>query len=291
MPPEEQLAIIAELRFGPLSEAETRVLSAAETGDTASCDVGLSGPRTENEHPSRCRTVRAELLRWLTRNRAAREQVDSQGIRIAGALITGEFDLTAVQALFPLSFEKCTFDSQITLRDAETRNLEFSGSELVGIEGDRLICRGGIWLDKGCTAHQEIRFLAARIDGDLSCNGGRLSGLGLDGCEINGTIYLADGFISHGTVELRRARIHGDFGCRAGHFEGPKADTVDAAQGGVAIDAAGITVGGDAFFDQGFLARGAVLLQRAKVAGGLHCNGGNVPTTPATSLCPPSLRQ
>jgi hypothetical protein len=212
MPPKGKLAVIAGASFGPLSEAETRVLSAAETGDKARCGAELCGSRT----------VRAEMLRWISRDRTARERVDPRGIRITGALITGELDLTAMQVPFPLAFEKCTFDSKITLLDAETRNLEFTGSELVSIVGDRLICRGGIWLNEGCKAQQEIRFLAARIDGDLSCSGGRLSGLSLDGCEINGSVYLDSGFISHGTVELRDARVRGILGCRNGHFEGPE---------------------------------------------------------------------
>jgi hypothetical protein len=56
----------------------------------------------------------------------------------------------------------------------------------------------------------------------------------------------------------------------------PKANTSDEVPRGDAIDAAGITVGGGAHFDEGFLARGAVLLQRAKIGGGLHCDGGTL---------------
>jgi hypothetical protein len=274
MPLEEKLAIVVGAKFEPLSEAETRVLGAAETGDKAECGTGLSAPGIRDEQGSCPRSVRAAILRWLIRDRTARERVDPQGIRIVDALVTGELDLTAMQVPFPLSFERCTFDSKITLRDAEVRNLEFSGSELLDIAGDRLVCRGGISLDEGCKAHNEVGFIAARIDGDLACRDSRFSGLSLDACEINGSVYFDHGFVSNGTVELRGAVVRGDLACRGGHFEGPKADNADDVPRSDAIDAGGITVGGNAYFDEGFLACGAVFLSRAKIDGGLHCDGG-----------------
>ena len=90
----EELKKLAEERFAPLSEAESKMLRAAIAGDFAWC-----GPSQKNDDPHNDpsspeewgpeRELRAEVLRWLCVDKAAEVNVDWRGVAAYGAKVSG----------------------------------------------------------------------------------------------------------------------------------------------------------------------------------------------------------
>jgi len=68
-----------------------------------------------------------------------------------------------------------------------------------------------------------VRFLGARIGGNLDCTGGVLknpadNALSADGAYVGRGVFLRDGFSAEGTVRLPSARIGGNLSCRGGRL-------------------------------------------------------------------------
>lgn len=95
---------------------------------------------------------------------------------------------------------------------------------------DRARIAGDVRLDEGFEAHGEVRFVAARIGGDLVASGARLNApvdaggvrrdaLLLDRAEIGGHLRLDRGFTAAGRVSLRRTQVGGDLDCSGAGFD------------------------------------------------------------------------
>ena len=88
---DSDLPALAELRFGPLSDAERKLLHAALTGEEAPAD--LNAPENDPANAQswgQDRAIRAALIQWLCFERKAREQVRPFGIRAIRARNRGE---------------------------------------------------------------------------------------------------------------------------------------------------------------------------------------------------------
>jgi hypothetical protein len=120
---------------------------------------------------------------------------------------------------------------------------------------DGLRVGGDVLLGKGFEAAGEVRFVGARIEGDLrataaqlhgsvDADGARQTALNLDRAEVAGDVLLDRGFSAAGTVRLKRVRIGGDL------------DATDAA----------FDVVGDASWSEG----AALLLDGARIRGALR---------------------
>src|SRR5689334_21714834 len=139
----DDLKKLADDRYVPLSEAESKMLRAAIAGDVAWC-----GPSQKNDDPHNDpssteewgpeREVRAGLLRWLCIVKAAEGYVDPQGIRLHGAVISSALNLSGVVLRFPLVLNRCRFTDDIKLVSAELAFLNLSGSFTKAIWADRL---------------------------------------------------------------------------------------------------------------------------------------------------------
>jgi hypothetical protein len=110
---EVTLQTLADKRFGPLSEAECKLLEAAPRGQEASCGLdGVESDAAENDpvHApewQQNRTIRAVLIQWLCIEREAVEKVHRIGISVAAARIDGLLDLSFLNVPFPLTFVAC----------------------------------------------------------------------------------------------------------------------------------------------------------------------------------------
>jgi hypothetical protein len=107
-----------------------------------------------------------------------------------------------------------------------------------------------------------VRFVGAKIHGDLDCAGGHFlnlpkkafpnSGVALNGCRvtISGSIFLTEGFRAEGKVWLNDAQVESSLECEGGTFTNPsqKEDNI----GGVALE-----------MDRAVI-KGAVLLRTAE---------------------------
>ncbi|MDW8313021.1 MAG: hypothetical protein RMK02_09840 [Burkholderiales bacterium] len=114
---------------------------------------------------------------------------------------------------------------EILLQHASVQGVIYlRGSELrAGLNGDRMRCTGGLLLRDGFLSRGEVRFLGAKIGGELDCSGatfevGKGAALSADGAEINGGVFLRDGFKARGEVRFVGARISGQLDCSRATF-------------------------------------------------------------------------
>lgn len=250
--------------FQPLHPAEKKLLQACRTGAMAV----IADERPEEQTADNL--VRAGFLRFLALGGDERAPVHERGVRLRGAWITGELDVTGATVPRNLGCWECHFELTPAFRGASVAgSLLLSGSRVPGFEGDGMTCSGSLFLRDKFSSVGEIRLLGARIGGNLDCSGAAFDGkdgdvLLMDGAEIKGDVFLRKGFSATGTVRLPGARIGGDLDCTDAAFDGKDGDTLLA-------DSAEIK--GSVFLRRGFSATGEVRLLGARIGGDLECTG------------------
>ena len=115
-----------------------------------------------------------------------------------------------------------------------------------------------------CRLLEGAEFVDAQLP-VLSLEGSWVRWIIADRSVIKGSVYLRDGFHSEGEVRLPGARVGDRLECEQGTF---------INHSGIALDAAGINVGGGACLRDRFRAEGEVRLQGAQIGGDLDCEGG-----------------
>ena len=287
----DELKKLAEERFAPLSLAETKMLRAAIAGDTAWC-----GPSQKNEdahnNPSSHeewaagREIRAELLRWFCLNKAVENHIDPRGIRLHGAKISGELDLSGAVVRFPLVLNRCRFIADARLVSADLAFLDLSGCATKAIRADRLTVRGNLFLGNDYRAEGEITLRGAQIDGSFICDGnfrnppqkdiqGTGTALNAMDIRVNGEAILAGHFRAEGKVWLDGAEIGSNLDCSGGIFKNPSQE--DIRESGLALIAQNIRVKANVFLckqHKPFEAEGEVSFQGAQIGSSFDCNGG-----------------
>ena len=202
---------------------------------------------------------------------AAAPQLD--GARIAGSLSLPDCALPGLRAQAcridgDLALNSgCSIDGEVLLARAtlgrelncERMHLRSNGHAALTLRrrlvADGAQIGGDVLLTGGFEAVGEVRFVAARIAGDLCASNARLTAdldeagtrgvaLNLDRIRVGGSVLLDAGFSAAGQVRLQRARIEGD---------------LDGS--GAAFDAAGDASWGDD--------SAALLLDRARIGGTL----------------------
>lgn len=241
-----QLESMARSEFGELSSAEVKVLTAAALWAVASCgpSTNLTDPSNNPEHSLTWgaeREVRAEMIRWLCVNSEAKALVDPAGVRLVGARVSGELDLSYAEVKFPLSMNHCRFTSRAHLEGSQLPFLDLDGSWTVGIGADSAIFKQGLYLRKGFKSDGEISLTGAQTRGDLDCS--------------------ESAFISQSgkAISASRAVVGGDVRLDGGEAKGT-------------INLIGANVGGDVVFDGGRFTKSggdAIVLQRAAIKGGI----------------------
>jgi hypothetical protein len=114
--------------------------------------------------------VRPEVLRCLALGADAAAPVHEKGIQILGAFIPGDLDLEDAELCRPLWLQQSYFDGSVILRNARMSTLSIGGSRIAGLEGDRTIIVGGVYLRNGFKADGEVRLIGASVDGNLDCS-------------------------------------------------------------------------------------------------------------------------
>ncbi len=188
-----------------LSEGEQRLVTAVEGGTV----LDLSEAADQE--------IRAEVLRDLLRGRHAADP-DPRGIRLTGATITGQLDLTGLRTEVPLALVACAIAEPVVLAHARLGPVRLDGCVTARIEADRLRTDGDLALD-GLRCTGGISLAYAEIGGLLSLQRARLDGgvkaaVKADGISVAGNVVLATGFHArsagrNGTVRLPAAQIGG----------------------------------------------------------------------------------
>ncbi|WP_348955520.1 hypothetical protein [Amycolatopsis melonis] len=143
----------------------------------------------EPAHQMPARVIRRALLA------ATAGQADPRGLRIRGARITGQLDLTHAYPAIGLGLINCAFDQGIELQDAHLPWLSLTGSHVPQLIADRMQTDGVLKLDTGfhvVGSHSRgaVCLVAAHIRGQLDMSGAHLvnqSGLALGDPHTYGT--------------------------------------------------------------------------------------------------------
>ncbi|MGH3243340.1 MAG: hypothetical protein ACRDNL_23375 [Spirillospora sp.] len=242
-----------------LTPVERRVWRAFPTGTPVDVRDGTDDDPENGGGWGRARTVRAEVLRKLL----LRPPVDDDvaALRVTGARITGVLNLQHATVAHPVRLMACRFDETPVLYGARVRQMNLSESYLPGLFAATLKVDG------------VLRITGCRIPGRVHLGGARLSGaffldrarLGTDG-ETEGTLHLNHSVIEddvwgvglnvRGGVRLAGASVSGVV-----NLEG----AVVSDPGGLALDAANLTVGSD------------VNATRGRFAGEVNVRGATIP--------------
>ena len=162
----------------------------------------------------------------------------------SGCSVPGEVRLSHATILRDLNCERGQFGAGSDAAPSSAAPLVADGAHI----------GGNVLIAAGFAAIGEVRFVGARIGGDLRADQARLTArpdnhgargdaLNLDRISVAGNVHLDAGFAASGRVRLQRAHIEGDLDCS-----------------GAAFDAAG---------DLGWDENPALLLERARVGGTL----------------------
>jgi hypothetical protein len=97
------------------------------------------------------------------------------------------------------------------LQSARLQGLFLNGSVLPGLQADRLVTRGGVYL-RGAEVTGEVRLPGAQIDGDLDCDGAKITNAGggalnADGAKVTGVFFLRKGAKIDGVLDLTAAEL------------------------------------------------------------------------------------
>jgi hypothetical protein len=229
---------------------EDRVVDALTAGLEADFDTWLEMPDgrvpalESDEEWDDARTLRGKFIVELCQSVENGTRSFPRGIRIRGARIKGEIDLSTASVEALLLLERCrivgdgapahVLDPIINLRDATTRLVNLAGSRVCGhISADRLRSSAGVYLrrledtekqpprEHAFVCEGSIRLSAAVIEGDLDCNGAViLNGLPkkkalkvddeyalrCDRMKVAGSVFMK-GFAANGPVRLLDAKI------------------------------------------------------------------------------------
>jgi hypothetical protein len=246
-------------RYGTISEAEKDVL-------LRSASTQYLGYSTSEKRPE----VHATFLRWLATDKDAAIYIDPFGIRAAHASISDSLDLDSCKIPFPLRFDDCAFQREISLSHAQLPSLHLNKCETeAGIDGDGLTTTGDVFL-RHVFSSGVIRFLGAQICGQLNCEGATLRATGnaliASSATITGGVYLTEGFSSTGVIHLINAEIGNQFVCTRA--------TLTATDSALIADESRIK--GSVFLKDGFNSAGTISLHGVRIGGELDCDGATL---------------
>ncbi len=247
------------------TEPERQLIEACKAGE-----ICVLGDGTRPEGPDPARTLRAEVLRYLILGGCQECRGHEQGVRLAGAWVSGELDLSFARASGQTSLVQCRFKQPVRALQTRFEVLNLSGSALPDLNAQGAEVTGDVFLRNGFAAEGAVSLLGAQIGGQLGCGGGRFKNakgfaLNAEGVAVKDSVFLHSGFAAEGEVSLSGAQIGGQLGCGGGRFTNAR---------GRALNAQGVEVKGDVFLHNGFAAEGAVSLSGTQIGGQLDCAGG-----------------
>ncbi|HAJ46783.1 MAG TPA: hypothetical protein DCL54_09420 [Alphaproteobacteria bacterium] len=264
------------METGELTQAELRLVRAAEAGDVW---------RPDGDAELRADIIQALTVGELLPGFKQPVLVQSKGIRIDDAKITGHLDLESAIVTIPLWFFDCTFAEAINVRHAQLSLLCLRGCNLPGFHGHRLRIDGPLLMSRSdknpFRAPDRIDLTSAEVAAEVSFTGAEIGGIGAVALDCNGAQFGASFSLralrAVGLVDLTRLRVDGNL-----HAQGA---VLKAAPGqAVALTARGVRISGDASFREGFEAHGQIDVSRSDIAGSLLFDGARLEAPGGTAL-------
>ncbi|GAA5082129.1 hypothetical protein HNP84_009704 [Thermocatellispora tengchongensis] len=246
------------VRVEELSVAERRVWEAFERGEEADFTTGDG----EQDAPARGdrwgaeRTIRAGVVAELLLREEARPVA---GLRVKGARIAGELNLSHSGVHHSARFLSCFFDRAPNLYWTRALQVSFTGSRLPGLSGANAQVGGHLRLD-GCVFTGTVELRGAQIAGSLTLDRARVdvAGLAVDCDRMQADRGVgAIGLRARGQVRLSNVTVHGT----------------------LILDHARLAVGGserEALNLDGLVAEGNVFCRHMAVTGMITCRNARV---------------
>ncbi|MGA2069959.1 MAG: hypothetical protein ABSG97_01305 [Sedimentisphaerales bacterium] len=272
---------MAEDKFGKLTEADNILFAAVADGKRADYRKEKDKGKPENANTwGEERTIDANRIEWLCRDKQAKELVTDKGIQVIGAKIVGAVDLSFAEVPFPLSFIGCVFTEKIDIFSSRIKFLVLDSSQTRSIQADGVKVEIGVFMNDGFRANGEVSFKGATIGCDFACVNGVFinkggTAISADGINVNGSVFLKDGFKADGAVRFPGASIGGRFDCSRGEFNN---------KGGAAIYADEMNVKASVFLKNGFNSNGLARFCMVTIGGDFDCENGKFVNEGGTAI-------
>lgn len=235
-------------------------------------DLRLNGKAGRTSHAASRTTVPAETIAKVLR--AGPRSGHSARLRLRGAHITGQLDLSYARIDYPISLRDCVFDKPIVATEARLSSLTLNGSTFPGIEAPNLEIDGDLELSN-VRSSRKVHLTGAHLHRNLRLCGAHLrsgedqdEALAADHLVVEGSIMCNGRFEATDTVTMAGARVNG-----AVRLE--RARIIAGGAGTTAFDGDGMTVGHD-FNAQYLIAKGEVRLVDARIASTLEFQGAEL---------------
>jgi hypothetical protein len=250
------------------------------SGSAVRCEPGAPGGEGEDGGQSaggQAQTttrgaVRAEWLVDLLSGRTA-VRLHPRGLRLRGALLTGEADWQSRLLLVPLTLVACDIAGPLVLDHAAAVSLELVDCTLPALEARQLHLRHDLTVTS-TQVLEGIRLVDAKVEGSLKLahctfgipdtpdEQGRCL-LDASGIDVEGRLSLTDSTV-HGSVQLEVCNVGRGVSLAGTSLRHPI----------TALNADGARITGSASLGEGFTATGEVRLLGAHIGGQLTCSGG-----------------
>ncbi len=232
------LEAMAQKKFGTaLTAAERKLLRAAPMRALAWLGPdddpdSHANDTAQAEHWGPERTVRADIISWLTSEPGASRFVHPSGLGLAGARIAGKLDLSYATVDKPITLVKCYVPDGIDLSSAHLEDFEVRRSRTGPIVGDMSITHRDLSFQLG--DYGAMSFTRAKIEGALDLTGARIMDGGTDTvnlveANIGGDVLFHERFTTNGIVDARLAKIGHDLSFHDVVFEGDGGLTAERA--------------------------------------------------------------
>lgn len=219
--------------------------------------------------PEPGRVVRAEVLSVLCLGGCPDRPGHVPAIRLTGAYITGELNVTGGTVGCELRFERCRFERPPNFSNAQTRQIRLSECALPGFDGGGLRAEGYLSLS-GSTIEGQLRLPRAQLSGGFRMNGTKVTAPD----PHQWAVYTGGLVVDVGTF-VRDAEIVGGLRFVGARMNGGlfMQGTVLSNPGRLAMDAENMIVQDAMECTDGFRADGTVRLRGIQVHGALSFSG------------------
>ena len=209
-----------------LSPAEKKLIEGCKRGELTTLGNG-----TRPKRPSKARTIRADLLRYLILGGCEQCRLHEKGVQLEGAWIVGELDLSFASAKGAVRLLRCAFAEPIVADQANFDRLVLNGSSLPSLNAQGATIKGHAFLRK-LKSTGEVSLSGAEIGGQLSWEGAELNGgegeaLNAQNATIRGGTFLRK-LKSTGEVSFSGAEIVGQLSWDVAELNGEKGKALNA---------------------------------------------------------------
>lgn len=278
-----------ENMHGQLSQQEQALLNACLKGDLYFKQT-IPRPKVAVANGVGANLIRAEFISWLVANDVPQYRINPAGLKLNGAWVSGQLNLTHLKIDVALSFINCHFEEKLNFDFIELdAPLEFNGCLLAkGLGAHYAKIKKAVHFinskENPFESNDEICLHHAVIEADVYFTGANLranyprSALHADNARILGSLFFSESnnpegnnyrFASEGPIRLLGATIDGGLYCIGARL--------DAGNGRCTIGLDGAVVGGNILFSESnsfrFESYGELRLADTRVKGQLTFSG------------------